>query len=86
MKGKILSILMLASMAAPCSAFAEGWGAIACDVRGSGACGASSGWADQATAEDQALAACERGGYTCYLYRWEHNECIYGFNGSYACN
>ena len=37
-------------------------------------------------AEWRAINACRAGGYICYIYRWEHNTCINGLNGSYACN
>lgn len=84
MKIKLLSLLLLGAFLIPSSAFA-GWGAISCDVRGSGACGVSYGWGTLASAETRALAACRAGGYNCYIYRWEHNMCIYGPNGSYTC-
>ena len=62
-----------------------GWGAIACDVKGSGACGVSYGWPNLRSAESYAIKECNKGGYRCYIYRWEHNLCIRGPNGSYTC-
>jgi hypothetical protein len=85
MKRNLLRLLIVGAMLAPNAAFA-GWGAIACDVKGSGACGSSYGWATQGAAEARAMVACRAGGYICYIYRWEHNTCINGLNGSYACN
>jgi hypothetical protein len=85
MKTKLSSLLILGAMLVPGPSFA-GWGAIACDVRGSGACGVSNGWANRAIAESRAIAYCQAGGYRCYIYRWEVNQCIYGPNGSYTCN
>ncbi|MGB6537571.1 MAG: DUF4189 domain-containing protein [Xanthobacteraceae bacterium] len=85
MRRALMTLLVLGGTLAPTGAFA-GWGAIACDVRGTGACGVSYGWANLAVAEAQAIAYCRRGGYNCSIYRWEHNECIHGPNGSYTCN
>jgi hypothetical protein len=63
-----------------------GWGAVACDNKGSGACGASSGYDTWDQAYIAAINACQSSGYTCYIAAWEHNSCCYGYNGSYACN
>jgi hypothetical protein len=85
MKHKLVGLLIMATMLAPTSAFAD-WGAIACDVNGSGACGASSGYGTLVAAQLRAMNECRAGGYVCYFYRWDHNMCINGPNGSYACN
>jgi Domain of unknown function (DUF4189) len=85
MKRKLVQLLIIAAMLAPTAAFA-GWGAIACDLNGSGACGTSSGYNSLVGAQLRAMRECQAGGYACYFYRWEHNMCINGPNGSYACN
>jgi hypothetical protein len=85
MKRALVTLLVLGGTLVPTGAFA-GWGAIACDVKGSGACGVSYGWGSLAKAEGEAILYCQAGGYTCYIYNWEHNECIYGPSGSYTCN
>jgi len=85
MKPALLPILALGAALIPHASLA-GWGAIACDVRGSGACGVSYGWANPGGANWRAIAACRAGGYDCYLYNWEHNMCIRGPNGSWTCN
>jgi hypothetical protein len=85
MRFKLLVALAFGAIVAPSASFA-GWGAIACDVRGTGACGVSYGWATQALGNAKAIQYCQAGGYQCYLYNWEHNMCIHGLNGSYTCN
>lgn len=84
MKAKLAGLLMLGAALLPNSAFA-GWGAIACDGDGSGACSVSYGWPDLFSAEQYATLLCNRAGYACYIWGWEHNMCKYGPNGSYAC-
>jgi hypothetical protein len=85
MKSKLVGLLMLGAALVPNSAFA-GWGAIACDVDGSGACGTSAGYPTLISAEWRAIAACRAAGYDCYVWGWEHDMCKYGPNGSWACN
>jgi hypothetical protein len=85
MKPKLAALCLLAAVLAPGSAFA-GWGAIACDMRGSGACSTSSGMPTHYGAERVAMGRCMARGYDCYPWGWEHNMCKYGPNGSYACN
>jgi hypothetical protein len=71
LRRKLVQLLVVAAILAPGTVFA-GWEAIACDVKGSGACGSSYGWAKQGAAEARAMIACRTGGYICYIYRWEH--------------
>jgi hypothetical protein len=85
MKSMLLGFAILGVVLSPGTSLA-GWGAIACDVNGSGACGVSYGWPGLRSAESSAIAYCQAGGYRCYIYNWEHNTCIYGPNGSYTCN
>jgi hypothetical protein len=85
MKNFLFALSLLGAILAPTASFAA-WGAIACDIYGSGACGASSGWPTQLSAEWRAINACRAGGYDCALHNWEHNMCTYGPNGSRACN
>jgi len=85
MKRTLFGILMLGAVLSPGTSLA-GWGAIACDVRGSGACGVSYGWSNPGSANWRAIAECRAGGYDCYIYNWEHNMCIHGPNGSWTCN
>ena len=40
---RLLSLMLLAAIAAPSAAYA-GWGAITSDIEDSGACGVSYGW------------------------------------------
>ncbi len=65
---------------------ANGYGAIACDNNGSGACTAVSDYSNLNDAETAAINLCQRSGDSCYIYNWEYWTCIYGPNGSYACN
>ncbi len=85
-KTGLVGFTALALTALASSASFAGWGAIACDVNGSGACGASSGYPVRGAAEFRAMMACRAGGYACYIHSWEQNRCISGPNGSYACN
>lgn len=85
MRKTFLKLVTAAAVLTPGAAFA-GWGAISCDAQGSGACSASAGWPDLGSAESEALSACQSAGYTCFIYAWEHNTCVYGPGGSYACN
>jgi hypothetical protein len=85
MKTRIFALLLLGATLIPHSAFAV-WGAIACDINGSGACGAAAGWPNRTLASWHAINACHAGGYYCVLHNWEHNMCTYGPNGSRACN
>jgi hypothetical protein len=85
MKTVLFAFLLLGAVVAPTASFAA-WGAIACDVNGSGACGAAAGWPNQMKAEWRAISVCRAGGYDCFLQSWEHNSCVYGPNGSHACN
>ena len=86
MKRALMTLLVLGGTLVSTGAFAEGWGAIACDVKGSGHCGVSYSWGSLAKAEGEAILYCQQAGYTCYIYNWEHNECIYGPGGSWTCN
>ena len=86
LKTGLAGFAALALVALAPTASLAGWGAIACDVNGSGACGASAGYSGLGAAEVSAMLACRRGGYACYIYRWEQNRCIIGPNGSHACN
>ena len=86
LKTGLFGFAALALAALAPSVASAGFGAIACDMYGSGACGASSGFSSLGAAQVRALMACRAGGYACYLYRWEQNMCIRGPNGSYACN
>lgn len=85
MRLKIASLFLLGVTLVPSPSFA-GWGALACDVNRSGACSVSSGRPNLGIAEYVAMGHCNARGYRCYIFRWEHNECIYGPNGSYTCN
>ena len=85
MRSALFGFLALAAALNSGAALA-GWGAIACDVNGSGACGVSYGWANPALANWRAMIACRAGGYNCYIFNWEHNMCINGPNGSWTCN
>ena len=85
MRNALFAILLFGAASGPGMALA-GWGAIACDAQGSGACGVSYGWGNPGAADSQAIAACRAGGYNCYIYNWEHNMCIHGPNGSWTCN
>ena len=78
-------LLAVGTFMAPTVSFA-GWGAIACDSRGSGACSVAYGQRNQGSAEAIAMRLCSNRGYRCYINRWERNSCVYGPNGSWACN
>ena len=84
-KLNVATLALVGALLAPGAAFA-GWGSIACDVNGSGACGASAGWQTPGLANWSAINACRAGGYNCYIADWEHNMCVYGPNGSHSCN
>lgn len=85
-KKAVLPVLTALSISlASVSAFA-GWGAIACDSAGSGACGAAAGYWSYDSAYNAAINACLAGGYSaCTVVTWEHDSCCYTDNGASAC-
>jgi len=76
--------VMLCALLIPATALA-GWGAIACNAKNT-SCGVSYGWPTLKTAEVYAVIECQKANKSCHIYRWEHNLCIRGPNGSYTCN
>ncbi len=85
MKNTILALSALAVILVSSVSFA-GFGAIAIGTYDSTRWGVSDGWGDLGSAEDAALNSCQSNGEACYIYSWEQNECIYGPDGTWACN
>ncbi len=81
MKKFISMSFLVLSICVSSSAFAAGWGAIACN-NSTGACSVSWSWPNYESAANYALSEC---GGNCSIVKWEHNECVY-WGAAYACN
>ena len=86
MKLLLMSTVLLTIQFMSGVAHANGYGAIACDNDGSGYCVGVSDYSRLEDAETASVNLCQRSGDACYIYDTEYWSCIYGPNGSYACD